>query len=187
METGSAGQAGEVLQQHIEGKLRGAAVLHQAVFQAAPHGAHLQQLQGVGGHKQHLGGASWAVGAAAGPLQQPGQVFGAADLHHPLHRLKVDPQIQRTGAHHPAQLAGFDAGFDRFTLGTVDGAVVERQAVFHLRAGKSQALVPTLGLVAGVGEQQRAHPGLQPRHQLLVHPQPQVPAPGEAIDRVGQE
>ena len=47
--------------------------------------------------------------------------------------------------------------------------------------------MPTLGLVAGVGEQQGAHGRIEPRHQLLVHAQAQVAAPGEAVDRIGQQ
>ena len=122
----SAGQAGEVLQQHIEGQLGRPARFHQPLRQAPAHGAHLQQLEGVGGHEQHLRCAAWGVGAAAGPLQQPGQVFGRADLHHPLHRLEVHPQVEGAGAHHPAQRPRLHAGLDRLPFGAVDGAVMER-------------------------------------------------------------
>jgi hypothetical protein len=47
------------------------------------------------------------MGGAPRPLQQSGQVFGTADLHYPLHRLKIDPQIQGRGTHYPFDVAGF--------------------------------------------------------------------------------
>ena len=127
------------------------------------------------------------MGGSSGPLQQSRQVFGAADLHHLLHRLKIHAQIQGAGAHHPADGPGFDGRFDRFTLMPVDGAVMERQGVLHFRTGKSEALVPTFGLIAGVGEQQRADAGIELGHQLLVHAQSQMACPGEAIDVVRQD
>ena len=57
-----AGQAGEVLQQHIEGCHRWFALFHQPIAETATHGAEFQQFQGVGGHEQHLGGPPWQVG-----------------------------------------------------------------------------------------------------------------------------
>ena len=125
-ESRAAGQAGEVLQQHVDRRGRGAALLHQPRGQAPAQGTELQQLQGMGGHEQHLGGAAGAVGAAASPLQQPRHVLGRADLHHPLHRLKVHAQIQGAGGHHPAQGSALHPSLDRLPLGPVDGAVVER-------------------------------------------------------------
>ncbi len=162
-------------------------MLHQSRRQPPPDRRHLQQLQGVGGHEQHLGGATGLVGGAAGPLQQPGQVLGRTDLHHRFHRLEIDPQIQGAGADHPADLTGLDRRLDRFAPAAIDGAVVQSQVVFHLRAGVAQALVPAFGLVAGVGEQQGRDPGLQLRHQVLVHAQSQVARPGKAVDALGQQ
>ena len=59
--------------------------------------------------------------------------------------------------------------------------------MFHLRAGVAEALVPALGLVAGVGEQQGRDARLQGSHQILVAPQTEVAGPGKAIDRLGQQ
>ena len=110
------------------------------------------------------------MGRTASPLQQPRQVLGAADLHHLFHRLEINAQIQRAGANHPTDAAGLHGRFNRLPFAAVNGAVMQGQGVLHLRAGEAQALVPSLRLVAGVGEQQRADPWIEPRHQLLVHP-----------------
>ena len=120
-------------------------------------------------------------------MQQPRQILGAADLHHLLHGLEINAEIQGAGAHHPANRAGLHRRFDRFPFTAVDGAVVEGQGVLHLRTGEAQALVPTLRLIAGVGEQQGADAGVQPCDQFFVHAQPQVPSPGEAINTVGKD
>ena len=186
-ETRAAGQGYEVLQKHIQRQLGRPAVLHQPGSQPPPHGAQFQQLEGIGGHEQHLGGAPRCVGTASCALQQAGQVLGGADLHHPLHGLKIHTQIQGAGAHHPAQVTGFHPGLDRLALSPIDGAVVQGEEPLHLGAGEPQALVPALGLVAGVGEQQGAHRRIQAGHQLFVHAQSEMAAPGEAIDRVGQQ
>ena len=53
----AAGQAGEVLQQHIEGRHRRLALLHQSFAKAPANGAQFQQLQCIGWHEQHLGRA----------------------------------------------------------------------------------------------------------------------------------
>ena len=49
LEARTAGQAGEVLQQHIQRCLGRCAVFHQPCRQSPPHRAHFQQFQGVGG------------------------------------------------------------------------------------------------------------------------------------------
>ena len=59
--------------------------------------------------------------------------------------------------------------------------------MFHLRAGVAEALVPALGLVAGVGEQQGGDAGLQGRHQIFIAAQAEVAGPGKAVDRLGQQ
>ena len=74
-ESRAAGQAGEVLEQHVDRGVWLPPFLHQASGQAAPQGAELQQFEGMGGHEQHLGGAAGVVGAAASSLQQPGHIF----------------------------------------------------------------------------------------------------------------
>ena len=127
------------------------------------------------------------MGAAARALQQAGQIFGTADLHDPLHRLEVHTEVQGARTDHPAQIPGLDRRLNRLALRAVDGAVVQRQGVLHLRAGEAQALVPALRLVAGVGEEQGADGRIQSGDQLLVHPQAEVTAPREAIDLFGQE
>ena len=120
-------------------------------------------------------------------MQQTRQILGAADLHHLLHRLEVDPEIQGAGAHHPADVSCFHSGFDRFSLIPINGAVVEGQGFLHFRAGEAQTLMPSLRLIAGVGEQQRADVRVQARHQLFVHPQPQMASPGKSINVVGKD
>ena len=127
------------------------------------------------------------MGRAACALEQARQIFGAADLHHPLHRLKVNAEIQGAGAHHPADVSSLHSRFDRFAFAAVDGAVVQRQGPIHLWAGETQALIPTLRLVAGVGEQQRADGGMHRPHQLFVHAQAQMACPGEAVDAAWQQ
>ena len=49
-----AGEAGEVLQQHIQRSMRWLALFHQPFVEAAPHGTQFQQFEGIGGHEQHL-------------------------------------------------------------------------------------------------------------------------------------
>ena len=101
--------------------------------------------------------------------------------------MEVHPEVQGAGADHPTNAAGLHGGFDRFPLAAINGAVVQGQSLFHFRAGEAQTLVPTLRLIAGVGEQQGADAGIEAGHQLLVHPQPEVSGPGEAIDRLRKD
>ena len=187
VEAGAAGQGHQMLQQHIERLDRRRAMFHQARRQSPADRRHLQQLQRMGGHEQELGGAAGAVGGAASALQQAGQVFGGTDLHHRLHRLEIDSQIQRAGADHPADLAGLHRRLDRLAPAALDRTVVQGQGPLHLRSGVAQALMPAFGLVAGVGEQQGGNLGLQLRHQLLVHAQAQMAGPREAVDALRQQ
>ena len=62
LEPRPAGQAGKVLQQHIQRCLGWCAVFHQPCRQSPPHGAHLQQFEGVGGQKQHFAAPPRPVG-----------------------------------------------------------------------------------------------------------------------------
>ena len=64
--------------------------------------------------------------------------------------------------------------------------MVQGQGVVHFGAGEAEALVPSLRLVPGVGEQQSADPGVQAGHQLFVHAQAEMSRPGEAVDAVGK-
>ena len=170
VETRSAGEAREVLQQHIKRGLRWFALFHEPFLESAANSTEFEQLQSIRGHEQHLGGSARQVCGASRPLQQPRQVLGAADLNHLLHGLEVHPQIQGAGADHPANRAGLHRRFDRLPLAAVDGAVVQSQGSLHLRAGESEALEPAFRLVAGVGEQQCADAWVHRRHQVLVHP-----------------
>ena len=187
LEARPTGQGHQMLQQHIQRLLGWLTALHQPRRQTTPHRAHLQQFKGMGGHEQHLGRTTGAMGTASSPLQKPRQVLGGADLHHPLHGLEVNPQVEGACAYHPTQRSGLHPRLNRLALIAADGTVVQRQQLLHLRAGKAQTLMPAFRLVAGVREQQGGDGAIEASHEGFVLPQAQMARPGEAIDRLRQQ
>ena len=127
------------------------------------------------------------MGGTPCALQQPRQILGAADLDHLFHRLEIDPQIQRTGADHPANRSGLHGRLDGFAFAAINGAVMKSQGVLHLRTCETQALMPSLRLVAGVGEQQSAGVRVQTSHQFLVHAQSEMAGPWKSINALGKD
>ena len=66
----------------------------------------------------------------------------------------------------------------------VERAVMEGDLARPVGPGVEDRLVPDLGLRAGVGEDQRRPPLLDRGDHLRQQPEPEVPGPGEALDRL---
>jgi hypothetical protein len=125
------------------------------------------------------------MGGSPCPLQQAGQVFGTANLHYPLHGLKVHSQIQGRGAHHPFDVAGFYPRLDGLATFDVNGPMVQGNFVGMVGNGKGEGLEPPFCLVAGVGENQGGFFDVQGRHQASNMRSPRCPAQGKGIHGLG--
>ena len=90
----------------------------------------------------------------ADPLHQTLDVFGRADLHHEVHIPPVDPQIERPGTDHRAQLPGDHRRLNLFALRTVERAMVNADRQPFL-IGKPQVSKENFRLCAGIVKNQR--------------------------------
>ena len=105
----------------------------QAIEFPAADGAHqrgaLDQLVAGGGEEAALGQRAHPVASAADALQPHGDGARRADLAHQVHRADIDPQLQRSGGHHRAQLAIFQPPFGLQAQSARQAAVVRQDGV----------------------------------------------------------
>ena len=145
-EAAAAGDGDDVLGEAVERGLERLAGLHRAPLAGAAGGGAFDQLERVGGHADEPAGRPRGMAAAAGPLEQPGDPLGAADLKHLVDRTEVDAEVEtRRGDHtlHPAPLQPLLGG--RAEL-AIDRAVVEGEPLLPLGPRLTDRVEPALGL-----------------------------------------
>lgn len=161
--------------------------LHRAPLASVAGRSALDQLEGVGGHADEPAGGTRGMAAAAGPLEQPGDPLGAADLKHLIHRAEVDAQVEARRGHDALHLPPLQPLLGGRAQLAVDRAVMEGQAVLPRRPRLADRVKPPLGLRAGVGEHERRLGPVECREHLGQEPHPHVAGPGKAFHRLGDQ
>ena len=103
LERRGAGQAENMLCQHVESARAHRLAVQLAFRHRVRGGATLQHLEAVGRHQQRPGRRLQAVIGAPDPLREAAQPLGRADLDYQVDVAPVDAEVQRRGADHGAE------------------------------------------------------------------------------------
>ena len=141
----------------------------------------------MGWYTYHAAGFMGSMAAPAGPLHQPGNPFGAANLNDEVHRRKIDAQIKAGGADHRFPLIASQSSFHRITLVAVKRPMMQSQPPRPVRACFLNCLKPYLRLGPRVGENECAGGGLNFGQYLGQEFQTKMSGPGKPFDLIGQK
>ena len=121
---------------------------------------------------------------ASSTLEQAGDGLCRTDLDHPFDRMEIDSKIQGGRANDPFQGSFLDPAFNCFSIGTVDGTVMQGQLIVHLRTSFFKRLIPAFTLRTGVGENQGRGLTVQAFKEFGKHRQTQMPCPRKTVERI---
>ena len=180
----AAGQAKQVLRQHI----KAAGTRRVAIQFARSHTQHgglaFKDLEPIGRHQDRARGLIHPVIGAPDPLQQAGHALWRTDLDYLIDAAPIDAQVQRRRRHHRPQRAGCHGGFDLAALFHLQRAVVQGDRQ-HRIIQLPQRLEDQFRLGAGVDKDDR-HAGVaDQRHDLRRRLQPHMAGPGQPAGRQG--
>ena len=122
----AAGNARDVLRQHVQAAMRDLAAVEVARIQRLLRGDALQHLEAVGRDQDRPAGLVQAVVGATDALEQAGRTLGRSDLDHEIDVAPVDAEVERGGADDGAQAAPCHDGLDLAALLDGEAAVMER-------------------------------------------------------------
>ena len=156
MERSAAGDAEDMLGQHIEPATPERGAIQPVLFDFGLRRDTFQIFEPVCRHKNGTAGLVQPVVGPADPLQQAAHPFGRADLNHQIDISPVEPEIERACRHHTIKAAGSHQCLDLAAQLTLQRAVMHRNPQILL-VQLPQALEYEFSLRAGIDEND-AHP-----------------------------
>ncbi len=173
----AAGDARDVLRQHVQAAMRNLAAVEVARVQRLLRGDALQHLEAVGRDQDGTAGLVQAVVGATDALEQAGGTFRRSDLDDEVDVAPVDAEVERGGADDGAQAAPCHDGLDLAALLDGEAPVMKRyrQVVPVLPPQRAEH---QLGLGPRVDEDQDRARGLDEPVDLGNGVECQVPGPG---------
>ena len=172
-----------MLHEHVERCDQRASRLDAPRVGGVTRRCRLDELERLRRHDGDLRHGTGPMAAAARALQQARDALRAADLQHLVDRCVVDAEIEARRAHDGAKLARAQAVLDEIAHVALERAVMKRDLAGPVGARVEQRLVPDFGGRPHVGEDQRRARTLDGADDLRQQREPDVAAPGEALDR----
>ena len=158
-----AGQAHQVLGEHVERGFRDADAVEVAGPGEQGGGAAFDEVAHVGGHEQSAAHLTDAVAGAAHALQGAGHPFRRGQQHHQVDAPDVDAQLERGRADHRPQFAALEPVFHIEAQFAVERGVMAFDVVGQRGQLFLEPVGGRFGTAAGVGEHEG---GAVRRHQL---------------------
>ena len=176
-----------VLRQQIERPLDRPAGLDAAGLERVAGGGHVHQLERVGRDAGQPADRAGLVAAPAGALDQAADRLGAADLEHPIHGVKSTPrssvEVQTTQRSLPSRSPSSTHSRVPRSSEPWWSAMMPAQSgraassAWYQISAVARVLVKTSAL----------SPSSMARDDLGQQPQADLPGPGEALHRLGDE